>query len=73
MDAFVLRLIVLVKDCGFEEVSAIEHKNESVLQIFVSGLGDSYIRQRILENGVVTLEHAIKYAEVLEWAKVDTG
>ena len=73
MDSYVLRLMILAKDCGFEEVSAIEHKNESVFQSFVSGWEDNYIRQRILGNGVVTLEDALKCADILKRAKVDAG
>ena len=45
--------------------------NISVLQSFVSGLEDNYIRQRILENDVVTLEDALKCADILKRAKVD--
>ena len=73
MDAFVLRLMVLAKDCDFKDVTAVEHKNESVLQSFVSGLEDNYIRQRILENDVVTLEDALKCADILKRAKVNAG
>ena len=73
MDAYVLRLMILGKDCGFEQVNAIEHRNESVLQSFVCDLEDNYIRQRILENDVVTLEDALKCADILKRAKVDAG
>ena len=73
MDAFVLRLMVLAKDCDFKDVTAVEHKNESVLQSFVSGLEDNYTRQRILENDVVTLEDALKCADILKRAKVNAG
>ena len=44
-----------------------------MLQSFVSGLEDNYIRQRILENDVVTLEDALKCADILKRAKVDAG
>ena len=37
---------------AFADVSAIEHKNQSVLQSFISGKEDPYIRQRILEKDV---------------------
>ena len=42
-DSLVLRLIVVAKYCGFKAVSAVEHRNESMVQSFVSGLEDSYI------------------------------
>ena len=44
-----------------------------VLQSFVSGLEDSYVRQRILEMDIVTLEEALKKAEVLTRAKNDAS
>ena len=50
MDNFVNRLMILAKDCSFEDVTAMEYKKESVLQSFISGLEDPYIRQRILEK-----------------------
>ena len=73
MDAYVLRLMTLAKDCHYEEVSAVQHRDKSVLQSFVSGLEDNYIRQRILENNAVTLEDALKCADILKRAKVDAG
>ena len=44
MDNFVNRLMILAKDCNFEDVTAMEYKKESVLQSFISGLEDPYIR-----------------------------
>ena len=44
MDSYVLRLLVIATGCGFSDVNAIECKNKTVLQSFVSGLEDSYIR-----------------------------
>ena len=49
---FVNRLMIIAKDCGFEDVTAVEYKKESVLQSFKAGLEDPYIRQRILEKDV---------------------
>ena len=64
MDNFVNRLMILAKDCSFEDVTAIEYKKESVLQSFISGLEDPFIRQRILEKDV-NLEGAMETAEIL--------
>ena len=47
MDAFANRLMILAKDCDYTDVTAVEYKKEAVLQSFVSGLEDSYVRQRI--------------------------
>ena len=73
MDAFANRLMILAKDCNYTDVTAVEYKEEAVLQSFVSGLEDSYVRQRILENDVVDLESALKLAEILKRAKTDAG
>ena len=43
MDNFVNRLMILAKNCSFEDVTAIEYKKESVLQNFIAGLEDPYI------------------------------
>ena len=72
MDNFVNRLMILAKDCSFEDVTAMEYKKESVLQSFISGLEDPYIRQRILEKDV-DLEGALEAAEILKRAKTDAN
>ena len=46
-DAFVNPLMFLANDFSFADVTAIEYKKESVLQSFISGLEDPYIRQWI--------------------------
>ena len=73
MDAFANRLMILAKDCDYTNVTAVEYKKEAVLQSFVSGLEDSYVRQRILEKDVVNLENALESAEILKRAKTDAG
>ena len=37
LDSFQLRLMIIAKDCRFGDVTAVEYKNEAVLQSFVSG------------------------------------
>ena len=64
--------MILVKDCRFEDINAIEYKKESVLQSFISGLEDPYIRQRILEKDA-NLEGALQAAEILKHAKTDAN
>ena len=73
MDSYVLRLMIMAIDCGFSDITALEYKNDAVLQSFVSGLEDPYVRQRILEIDIVTLEEALKKAEVLKLAKNDAS
>ena len=59
-----------VKRLQFTDVTDIENKKESVLQSFISGLEDAYIRQWILEKDV-DLEDALESAEILKRAKTD--
>ena len=54
------------------DVAAVEYKKESVLQSFIAGLEDPYIRQRILEKDV-DLEGALEAAEILKRAKTDAN
>ena len=72
MDNFVNRLMIIAKDCSFGDVTAVEYKKESVLQSFIAGLEDPYIRQRILEKDV-DLEGALEVAEILKQAKTDAN
>ena len=65
--------MILAKDCDYTDVTAVDYKKEAVLQSFVSGLEDSYVRQRILEKDVVNLENALESAEILKRAKTDAG
>lgn len=68
MDAFGNCLLVLAKDCDFADVTAVEYKKKSVLQRFVSGLEDPYIRQRIVERDV-DLDGALELAEISKRVK----
>ena len=70
MDAFANRLMILARDCDYTNVTTVEYKKEAVLQSFVSGLEDSYVRQRILEKDVVNLENTLESAEILKRAKL---
>ena len=72
MDNFANRLMILAKDCSFEDVTAMEYKKESVLQSFISGLEDPHIKKRILEKDV-NLECALEVAEILKRAKTDAS
>ena len=68
---FANRLIILAKVCSFEDVTVIEYKKESILQSFISGLEDPYIKQRILEKDA-NLEGALEAAEILTSVSFNT-
>ena len=58
MDEYLQALKTLSKDCNFKDVTAAQHQEESVRDLFISGLQSSLIRQCLLEN------------KTLEWATV---
>ena len=68
IDAYALRLSVLAKSCNFENVTAKQYQDESVLGSFIRGIEESFIRQRLLEAETLTLAEAIKHAEILKRA-----
>ena len=65
--------MIMAKDCDYAEFTAVECKKEAVLQSFVSGLEDPYIRQKNLEKDVVDLEGALESAEICKRAKTNAG
>ena len=66
---FAMRLELLAKDCNYQAVSVIEHRNQATLVAFVSGLGNARIRQRLLETDDLTLPQAVTKAEILQRAE----
>ena len=56
------------KDCHFENLTALQYKDEAVLSTLISGIEDTFMRQRLLENEALTLTEALKQAEVLKRA-----
>jgi len=54
------------KDCNFQNVTAIDYRNEAIRDSFISGLHDSNIRKRLLENETLTLQTAFDKARALD-------
>ena len=69
IDQFYQALLLLSKDCQFKAVSAIDHQNGFIRDSFISGLSSTYIRQRLLENGSLTLQETVQSARSLESAQ----
>ena len=68
---FAMRLELLAKDCNYQAVSILEHRNQATLVVFFSGLDNPRIRQRLLETEDLTLLQAVTKAEVLLRAEVN--
>ena len=69
LDEFLCTLKTISKDCGYKAVTAEEHRSESILSAFISGLSSNFIRQRLLEVDKLTLEAAFNQARTLDLAQ----
>ena len=70
LNDFLRSLQTLSKDCGFEDVTAEVYREESIRDALITGLRSATIRQRLLENDVLTLDCAMKQALSLEQAQL---
>jgi transposase InsO family protein/uncharacterized protein YqgQ len=61
-------LRVLSKDCNFQDVSAVRHRDEFIRDAFISGIQSSAIRQRLLEHRTLDLCTMFHQAQALESA-----
>ena len=62
IDQFLVALKKLSKDCSFQTVTAEVYRDELVRDMFIRGLSSSYIRQRLLEDKILTQGEAYRYA-----------
>ena len=69
LDKFIQTLRNLAKDCNFKAVIANNYCNESIRDVFITGLNSSIIRQRLLENKTFALTSAFDQARSLEFAQ----
>ena len=49
-DEYVQELLLLAKECNFQAVDAVQNRDDSVRDAFITGLRSNTIRQRLLEN-----------------------
>ena len=68
IEAYVLRLLTIAKDCAFADINAKQYQDEMVLGSFIRGVEDAFIRQRLLETEKLTLEDAVNNATILRRA-----
>lgn len=69
VDQYLHALKQLSKDCTFTAATAEVYKQEYVRDSFISGLTNTRIRQRLLENATLTLDEAYNQARALELAE----
>ena len=60
----------LSKDCDFTDAKAEDYRKEYIRDAFIRGLKCPRIRQRLLENTLLTLDQAFEQARALELAEV---
>ena len=68
LDAFIQDLHRLSKDCSFEAVSGEDHRRGYVRDSFISGIRSKEIRQKLLENGSLTMDETFDKARTLHTA-----
>ena len=68
IEAYVLRLLTIAKDCAFADINAKQYQDKMVLGSFIRGVEDAFIRQRLLETEKLTLEDAVNNATILRRA-----
>lgn len=62
-------LNIIARDCLFKDVTAKEHQNETVRDVFIAGISSKKIKERLLEKSTMTLEETLNLALALETAE----
>ena len=69
LEDFLQRLKILSNDCNFVDVTASQCKEAAIRDAFITGLGSPYIRQRLLEDNELRLNHVFNKARSLHEAQ----
>ena len=69
IDQYLLSLKGLAKDCEFTAASALEARDEHIMDAFINGVSSGVIRQRLLENKTLNLSDAYDQALAIENAQ----
>ena len=69
LEQYLKELRKLGKDCNFRPMSAVEIRDEHIMDAFINGLQNAKIRQRLLENKHLDLKTAYEQAYTLELAE----
>ena len=62
---FLQRLKILRNDCNFVDVTASQCKEAAIRDAFITGLGLPYVKQRLLEDNELRLNHVFNKARSL--------
>ncbi|XP_078078825.1 uncharacterized protein LOC144499963 [Mustelus asterias] len=68
MEDYANELLQLARGCDCKAVSAEQYMYDLARDVFVAGVGSSYIRLKLLEKGNLNLTQAMEMAEMLEAA-----
>uniref|UniRef100_A0A2C9L038 CCHC-type domain-containing protein n=1 Tax=Biomphalaria glabrata TaxID=6526 RepID=A0A2C9L038_BIOGL len=68
IDAYMQKLRILSKDCNFKAVTAAQHREEAIRDLFINRLVSKSIQKRLLEKTVLSLKDAFEEARLLEHA-----
>ncbi|CAB0020558.1 unnamed protein product [Nesidiocoris tenuis] len=66
VDQYLQILKTLSKDCNFKAVTAAQNREDCARDAFVKGLVSSDIRQKLLENSILSLDEAAAKARAIE-------
>ena len=69
IDQYFETLHRLSKECNFQNATAEVYRQEYIRNFFINGIISQEIRQRLLENDTLTLDHTFKQARSLELAQ----
>ena len=69
LDTYLQALKDLSKDCNYEPVTAVQHRDESIRDSFIAGIRSNQIRQRLLENAQLDLDNMVAQARALDSAQ----
>ena len=69
IDEYIQELLLLAKECNFKAVDAVQNRDDSVRDAFITGLRSNTIRQRLLEKRTLDLNTAIDQARALDTAQ----
>ena len=72
-DEYLQVLKTLSKDCNFKNATAVQYRDESIQDAFITGLLSNLIRQRFLENKTLDLKTMFDQAQSLESAMKSYG
>ena len=72
IDEFVLSIDKLSQNCSFTAVTDSEYKDVMKTDSFISGISSSIIRQRLLENRMLTFVEAYEKARALDLARISS-